>query len=288
MGGEHDGICIRASFNDFPARCRRLRRVEAIAAVPFGIGHLNRMVHAIPGEDRAAVRAVQMQECVARRMAGRRFDIDGVFQLVAVRDHHRLACLDDRQDAVVVSLTPRITGAFRHFCGFPMGILVFMEQVLGVGEGRDPAAVLEFRVPTDMVDMQVGAHHEVDAFRRHAHRDHIFEEWAVLHMPGFGVGPMLMIADAGIDEDRMLGRLDNIAVQAHQKSAAVRVDKMGIEPVATFGFEGVRIAVGKDKSREKTRSLGFDATRDCRLPEMQCFHHDNSHSSSGASLLHFE
>ena len=63
-------VSVSAHRSTISRRCCRLRRVEAIAAVPFGIGHLNRMVHAIPGEDHGRPGCLNAR--MARRMAGRR------------------------------------------------------------------------------------------------------------------------------------------------------------------------------------------------------------------------
>ena len=65
--------------------------------------------------------------------------------------------LDHRQHAV---------GEWRHFrLGVLLGPiveLVLAEHVARVREGRHPAAVFQPRVPADMVDMQMRAHHVVD------------------------------------------------------------------------------------------------------------------------------
>src|SRR5215203_4546968 len=44
----------------------------------------------------------------------------------------------------------------------PMRKLAVSEDVARVGEGRHPMAVLELRVPADMVNMQVRAHNKID------------------------------------------------------------------------------------------------------------------------------
>src|SRR5262245_56429256 len=44
----------------------------------------------------------------------------------------------------------------------PMRQLAVSEHVARVWKGRHPTAVLELRVPADMVDMQVRAHNEID------------------------------------------------------------------------------------------------------------------------------
>ncbi len=51
-----------------------------------------------------------------------------------------------------------------------MGIFPVRKEVAGIGKCRDPAAVLEARVPADMIRMEVGAHHIVDIVHCDARR----------------------------------------------------------------------------------------------------------------------
>src|SRR6516162_8755960 len=71
--------------------------------------------------------------------------------------------VDDRQYAV----PHRVERGFA-INTLPIFVFFFREQVLGIGKGRDPAAVLQSRVPADMVAMQVRAHDDVDIVDRYA------------------------------------------------------------------------------------------------------------------------
>lgn len=60
------------------------------------------MMHNIAGLHRIRSARRQVQDDIARRMAGRRFQRDAVIKLVVGVDQNGLPGFDDRQDAVVV------------------------------------------------------------------------------------------------------------------------------------------------------------------------------------------
>ena len=70
----------------------------------------------------------------------------------------------------------------RRACGAPrrpIGKLTAAEKIAGVRKGRYPAAVRGLRVPSDMVDMQVSAEHEIDVGTLDADCRQPFEETCV-------------------------------------------------------------------------------------------------------------
>ncbi len=89
----------------------------------------------------------------------------------------------------------------------PVLIFGFTEHVARIGEGRHPFAANEFGVPADVVDMQMGAEHGVDAVRRKAWFRHGFEERAFPVIPGRHRAAFLVVAQTGIDHDPAGGRL---------------------------------------------------------------------------------
>ena len=129
---------------------------------------------------------------------------------------------DDRQHRVV---DPR-TGRRSFFCrSVQYGELAIGEHILRLREGRHPAAVLEPRVPADMVDVQVRAHHVVDVVDAEAGgREVLLEAVALHHVPERPRRPRLVVADAGVDQDVVVRRLDHVALDAEHHLARCRIE----------------------------------------------------------------
>jgi hypothetical protein len=100
---------------------------------------------------------------MARRVADGRREPD------LRRDHvvqlHQLdeAGVEDRLDAIAEHRLLLLV-----IVGAPEVVLATTDEVARLREGRCPFAVLEHRVPTDVVDVQVRAHHGVDSVARPA------------------------------------------------------------------------------------------------------------------------
>ena len=94
---------------------------------------------------------------MARRVARRRQDAGVIADRIIVAHDLGLLGLDDRQHAV---------GEGRHRrLGVLLGPVIELalgEHVARVRKGRHPAAVFQPRVPADVIDMQMRAHHVVD------------------------------------------------------------------------------------------------------------------------------
>ena len=68
-------------------------------------------------------------------------------------------------------------------------------------------------------------------------------------MPGGAVGPLLVVADAGIDQDRVVRGPHQIALDREQERAAVRVHGLGLQPAL------VRRPVVRRGLREERRAV---------------------------------
>src|SRR5580704_9613396 len=107
---------------------------------------------------------------------------------------------DHRQDAV----------AERRHLGLgvllgPVVIFGLAEDVARLGKGWNPAAAFEPRIPADVIDMQMRAHHEIDVLDRKARglqRAHIGV--VGLPIPFRTLRPRLVVADATVDQDRVV------------------------------------------------------------------------------------
>ena len=114
-------------------------------------------MHQIAGEHGVILAAAEREGDVSRRMPRRRQETDVIADRVVVAHDLGLVGVDDRQHTV---------GERRHFrLGVLFGPVVefaLAEHVTRVGKSRYPAAVFQPRIPSDVIDMQMRAHHEVD------------------------------------------------------------------------------------------------------------------------------
>ena len=98
-------------------------------------------------------------------MAGCRHEPDVIVEFVVAFDEVGLLGIEDRQHTVG-NAGDWIFGVLRG----PVRDLLLREDIACIGKCRQPAAVLKARVPADMIDMQVGAHDEIDIGGRDAGR----------------------------------------------------------------------------------------------------------------------
>ena len=96
----------------------------------------------------------------------RRLDGEHVVETVSVINELRQPSLHDWQHTV---LDHRATHRRRALAG-PVLELLSAEQVFRAWKGRHPAAAVEPCVPADVVDMEMGAHHEIHLSGHHACR----------------------------------------------------------------------------------------------------------------------
>ena len=104
----------------------------------------------------------------------------------------------------------------------PIFVLFPGHYVFRVWEGRDPFAIQQFGVPADMVPVQMGTHHEIDVLRSAPRRRERFQVVRIEVRKGGPVGPDLVVAATGIDQDVVASRADQIAVEAEDDRAVGR------------------------------------------------------------------
>ena len=119
------------------------------------------MVYHVTEKYRAVVARARLDHYVAGRVARCVLEKETVFKRVAIVHQHRLAAFHHRQHAVVKGAYVRGFLALRVHA-LPVFELAPCHQVTRVGKRWHPASVVEPRVPADMVDVQVGAHHVGD------------------------------------------------------------------------------------------------------------------------------
>jgi hypothetical protein len=130
------------------------------------------------------------------------------------------------------------------------------EHVLGVLEGRHPLAVLEFGVPADMIDMQVGAHHHVDLVGLDAR---CLQPLEVLRLHQMPLGPMrarLVVADAGVDQDALAAHRQKPAMDAELQRIRGLLVVVGHQPVAVM-LHHLGLPVGEEHLGVEVGLVGF-------------------------------
>jgi hypothetical protein len=86
------------------------------------------------------------------------------------------------------------------------------------------------RVPADMVGVQMRAHHIVDVVDRQPDgRQFLLEAVAIEHVPKRPGRARLVVADAGIDQNVVVRRLDHKTLDAEQQSVR-GIDKFRLQP----------------------------------------------------------
>src|SRR5262249_46548148 len=119
----------------------------------------------------------------------------------------------------------------------PVPQLAPADQVARVGEGRDPAAVEQARIPADVIDVQVGAEHEVDRLRPDAGLRETFEEPAPVAAGKVrNEGPLLALTDAGIDQDRSARCMEHEGLDGEDQHAAFQIRVVGLYFYCVHGF----------------------------------------------------
>ena len=190
---------------------------------PVRVGHLAGMVAHVAGDHRGLAFRLDHHADVAGRMARRGDQPDLRADAVIEIDHLGQARIEDRLDRVGQDRLLLLVAL-----GAPVVELGPAEQVAGVREGRDPLAVLKHGVPTDVVDVKMGADHGVDAFARPAGVGQMLQEGCRERVAAQQAA-RLVVADARVDHQPQAGRLDQQGVDGEQELVLL-IDEVGIEP----------------------------------------------------------
>src|SRR3990167_32452 len=243
VGGAEQRVALDAILEELAPGPRRHLLIPAELARPVGMIDLDRVMHDVAGEGGRAASVPEVDGDRARRVAGIVFYGEQRVGLVVTLDHHGLAGLDDRQHRIVERAVVHHALALRFALVLPVRVLALGEEIARVGEGRHPAAVDELGVPADMIDMQMRAHHEVDRFGRAAAGAPPVHERRVELVPGRVVA-LLVVAEASVDQDRVLARLHHPGVDGADETVGARVDVVGQHP-ALLGVKCLLIEPGE-------------------------------------------
>jgi hypothetical protein len=124
---------------------------------------------------------------------------------------------------------------------FPFGAA---KQVLRIGESGHPAAVNQHGIPADVIDMQVRAQHDVNAFALKTGRREVFKERTLQHIPSRVAAARLVVADTGVDDNALVLRLDDEGLDATDQ-LAVRRGEVWLQPSLLEDLLGAEVAVAE-------------------------------------------
>ena len=249
------------------------RQVEVFAetAVPLPQRHLHGIVQGIAREDRPLAARVEIDADLARRMTGCRLEREAAAHAVLARHELGLLRLDDRQHRIVVGIDLEGLRIGALGLGLPEIVVGARHHVLGVGKGRHPLAVLQPGVPADVIDVQVGAHHEVDLLGLDAGGAQPLEILGVQHVEARHARPRLVVAAARVDQDRVLARAQQPGMDRGHQPAALRLIVMRCQPFG-LGCEGLGLEFRKEVfGREARPHLLLDA-RDPDVADVTVLH----------------
>src|SRR5262245_49762351 len=151
-------------------------------------------------------------------------------KFIPVVDDQRLPCLQDRQDAVLETAQLQRGAVWPAALVQPVLQLAPTDQMAGVGEGQDPAAIMQARIPANMIDVQMGTEHDIDRLRRDAEPRKTFQETAVAAAVKSGEErPLLVLPDTGIDQDRLARGTEHIGLDARDHHSPFKIDMVGFE-----------------------------------------------------------
>ena len=256
MRRHHQRVGVAVALEERPSGRGGLRAVGAAHRAPAGLAALQRGVADVAREHRAFAFGRELDRHVARRVARREREGYLVVERVVVGHDVGLAGLDHREHAVVDAAVGIFLAALVD--RDPVVVLGACEEVARVGEGRHPAPVHQPRVPAHVVGVEMGAHHEVDIVGREADGGEPVEvsrRRAV--RPGRVEAALLVVADAGIDQDRPVPGPQHVGLHRHHQPVRGGVEEAGLEPGAVRG-EGLLTRVRQQEEHVEIGLLGFD------------------------------
>src|SRR6516225_8632153 len=130
-----------------------------------------------------------------------------------------------------------------------------------VRKGGHPSPVFESRVPADVIGVQMRAHDIIDIVHGESgSRQAFFETIALQHVPKRARRSRLMVADAGVDQNVVAGRLNNEALNTEHQPV-LDIDKFRLQPSSVL-VEQFFGEIRKETQCVKKRSLLLDYRMD--------------------------
>ena len=250
-----------------PPRRDRLLRVPIEDRRPLRLAALQGVVEEVAGDDRALAAGADVDAAMAGRMARRRSQPHRVVEREIVVDEERLAGLDDGLAVEAPDIARRVVAAPRRL--LPGGVFALVEDVFGPREGRHPAPVAQDRVPAAVIDVEMRAEHVVDVLEPEAGGAKALEPGRLREVHRRGIA--LVLAGAGVDEDRVPGRAHDEGLVGDHHLAGGLIEhprlKLGDVPLAEL-----RVVVREHVLRPAPRPVALDDARDRHVSDRQAAH----------------
>ena len=228
---------------------------------PVGTRNLTGVMHHVASDDRFFTLGSNVHTDMAGRVAGCRFEphtgadlVIGFDEIDQTRLEHRLHGFLEYRPEVVLVVLPMIEFGLNH-------------HIPRVRKCRHPFAVDLLGIPTDMIDMQMGADHGVDGIRVVAEFFQVVDEGALHVGPRFEC-EILVVTDAGIDHHLAVRSLDDHHLDVEDEFAVGR-DEMRLQP--RDGGEIFRRCVGQHRHRAAV-VLELDELSDSGIAEFPLEH----------------
>ena len=267
MGEAAQRVAVAIVLQKTPPGRGCLRRIDIELRRQLGIARLQRRVDQVAGHHRVVAVTAEGDRDVARCVPGGRHQADMIADPEVLADNIRLLRLDHRQHAVA----ERRDWGFRILPG-PVVELAFRENVAGIGKSRHPASVVEPGVPADMIDMQVGTHHEIDILQAQARRIQRAHVGVVgLHVPLVAAGARLVVADAGIHQDGVMRRAHDIGLECEDEHV-VGIDGAGLLQPWPVPGQRLRRQARQHVERGQERGFLLDDAMDGEVADVQRGH----------------
>src|SRR5215813_2578805 len=199
--------------------------VDIRLLAPLRFSDLYRMHHHIPSDEGFLAVGAEVNATMARRVTRRRDQYDFIIDPPRILHPFYLSRLDNWHD---ILLDHGLICRVRFIS--PMLPFTFVEQIRGIGKGRSPAPLLQLGIPARVVEVHVGTKHVIDGFRGAANGSQVSQVQALTRVPLGKRKVLLVVADTGIDDDRVMSRLKKKCVDA-QQHPFLSVNKGGLEPL---------------------------------------------------------
>ena len=151
----------------------------------------------------------------------------------------------------------------------PGGVFALVEDVFGPREGRHPAPVAQDRVPAAMIDVEMRAEHVVDVLELEAGGAKALEPGRLREVHRRGVA--LVLAGAGVDEDRVLGRAHDEGLVGDHHLAGGLIEHPRLE-LGDVPLAELRVVVREHVLRPAPRPVALDDARDRHVSDRQAAH----------------
>ena len=209
---------------------------------------------------------------MARRVAGGRPQAQLRTDFVVRLDQVHEPGIDDRLHGVVHVIEVVVAVGFLQHR--PVLVLPASEEIAGIRKGGYPLAVDQPCIPTDMIEVQMRAEHEVDVIGSEARVLQVFEKVA-RHVRKDVELALAIGADTGVEHDAVLRRAHDEALEGDDH-LAFRRREMRLQPGVLE--HGRRRGVGQQHRDVVFPVVHLDDARDLHVTDVPAAHRFNGHS----------